>query len=57
MLKHPWLDMPPNYDFKYSEVEYQKNQLKKQMKAAEAGAPEEPPQEMGELVESDQELY
>jgi len=32
MLKHPWLDMPPNYDFKYSEVEYQKLQLKKQMK-------------------------
>jgi len=32
MLKHPWLDMAPNYDFKYSEVEYQKLQLKKQMK-------------------------
>jgi len=54
MLKHPWLNMPPNYDFKYSEVEYQKLQLKKQMKQAEvSNNPEEPPQEMGELVESD----
>jgi len=22
MLKHPWLDMPDNYDFKYSQREY-----------------------------------
>jgi hypothetical protein len=38
MLKHPWLDMPANYTTKYTEVEYQKLQLKKQMQAqAEQG--------------------
>ena len=29
MLKHPWLDMEPNYDFKYTELEFDKMQLKK----------------------------
>jgi len=58
MLKHPWLDMPANYVTKYSEHEYQKIQLKKEMKAQEDGnAKVEPGQEMGELIESDQELY
>lgn len=57
MLKSPWLDMAPNNDYKYSEVEYQKLQLKKNMKAAEEQAEAGTPQEMGELIESDQELY
>jgi len=43
MLKHPWLDMTANYDFKYSEVEYQKLQLKKQMKQAEEEVMKEKP--------------
>ena len=58
MLKRPWLDMPANYTTKYTEVEYQKLQLKKQMQAqAEQGDKQEPGQEMGELIESDAELY
>ena len=33
MLKHPWLEMPANYDYKYTELEYQKIQMKKQMQS------------------------
>jgi len=29
MLKHPWLDMEDNYDYKYTEREYETLRLKK----------------------------
>lgn len=32
MLKHPWLNMTPNYDYKYSDREYEVMSLKKQLK-------------------------
>lgn len=32
MLKHPWLDMEPNYDTRYSKKEFDILQLKKEMK-------------------------
>jgi len=32
MLSHPWLNMNPNYDYKYTEKEYEIMMLKKDMK-------------------------
>jgi hypothetical protein len=32
MLKHPWLNMADNYDFKYSDREYEVMMLKKDLK-------------------------
>ena len=32
MLKHPWLDMQDNYDFKYTDREYEVMLLKKGLK-------------------------
>ena len=29
MLKHPWLSLPDNYDYKYTEREYETLRLKK----------------------------
>lgn len=65
MLRHPWLEMEPNYDFKYTEREYEvmllKKELKNQMKGGESKqqdqADVEDRQEMNELVDSDYELY
>ena len=64
MLKHPWLDMETNYDFKYSEREYEVMLLKKELKNNMAGAKGqhqdlevEDRQEMNELVDSDPEMY
>jgi len=31
MLKHPWLDMPANYDYRYSEKEFTVMKLKNEM--------------------------
>ena len=57
MLKHPWLTMPDNYDYKYSEKEFQILQLKKQMKGGDDPLIDNPKQEMSELIESEPELY
>lgn len=64
MLQHPWLNMPDNYDFKYTEREYEvmmlKKDLKNQMKAGAGQQDEavlEDRQEMNELIESEPELY
>lgn len=65
MLKHPWFDMPDNYDFKYTDREYEvmmlKKDLKNQMKggtsAQQDDAVLEDRQEMNELIDSDPELY
>lgn len=32
MLDHPWLDMAANYEYKYSDREYEVMMLKKQLK-------------------------
>lgn len=58
MLEHPWLKMPANYDFKYTKKEFGIIQLKKEMKKEnEPFAADDAKAEMGELVESDEELY
>jgi hypothetical protein len=65
MLKHPWLDMPDNYDFKYTDREYEVMMLKKELKTQMKGggnaqqddAVLEDRQEMNELIESEPELY
>jgi hypothetical protein len=48
--------MPANYEYKYTELEYQKIQMKKQMQSKNDPPETEPAQEMGELIESDVEL-
>lgn len=62
MLKHPWLNMAPNYEYKYSDREYEVMMLKKQLKeqvkgtAAPAKNLDESIHEMNELLDSDQEM-
>ena len=41
MLKHPWLNMPDNYDFKFTKKEYEKMQFKKEMKGGMKGENED----------------
>jgi hypothetical protein len=65
MLKHPWLNMQDNYEFKYTDREYEvmmlKKDLKNQMKGTTGSQPDEAVpeerQEMNELIESEPELY
>jgi hypothetical protein len=60
MLKHPWLDMEPNYDTRYSKKEFDILQLKKEMKNKDPTEDlllDDPRQEMNELCESEPELY
>ena len=66
MLKHPWLDMSDNYDFKYTDREYEvmmlKKELKNQMKGGNNANQDDAEQdgdrqEMNELIDSDPELY
>lgn len=58
MLDHPWLNMPANYDYKYTEKEFQIMQLKKEMKGAEPDLTNNNYKlEMNELIESDPEDY
>lgn len=64
MLKHPWLDMADNFDFKYSDREYEIMILKKDHKKNIKGVSTQPTddvleekQEMNELIDSDPELY
>lgn len=59
MLKHPWLDMTDNYDFKYSDREYEVMMLKKDLKKGgqKDDGIEDDKQEMNELIDSDPELY
>lgn len=54
MLKHPWLDMKDNYDFKLTKRQIESMMLKKDMmKAGE----EKDDREMNELIDSDPEMY
>lgn len=57
MLSHPWLNMPENYDYKFTKKEYEKIQFKKDMKKEAEPFAEEAKLEMGELVDSEPELY
>lgn len=59
MLKHPWLNREPNYDYKYTEKEYEIMMLKKDLKqkVKPTGAKgDEGREEMNELLDSDEEL-
>jgi hypothetical protein len=59
MLSHPWLNLTPNYDYKYTDKEYEIMMLKKDMKmtASKGGRGlDDSQQEMNELIESDEEL-
>jgi serine/threonine-protein kinase SRPK3 len=64
MLSHPWLNMKDNYDFKYTDREYDVMMLKKELKnQVKGGAAQnddlalDEKQEMNELIESDPDLY
>lgn len=57
MLSHPWLNMPDNYDYKFTKKEYEKIQFKKDLLKDLDPFAEDAKQEMGELIESDPELY
>lgn len=65
MLKHPWLDLKDNYEFKYTDREYEVMMLKKELKNQMRGGASqqqddavlEDRQEMNELIDSDPELY
>ena len=64
MLSHPWLNMSANYEYKYTDKEYEIMMLKKDMrqasskggKGAGASGLDDSQQEMNELIESDEEL-
>ena len=59
MLHHKWLNLEPNFDFKFSDREYEVMLLKKQIKESgndkKGAGLDDSVQEMNELVESDQE--
>lgn len=57
MLSHPWLNMPDNYDYKFTKKEWDKISFKKDMKKEVEPFAEDSKLEMGELIESDPELY
>jgi hypothetical protein len=62
MLSHPWLTRTANYDYKYSDREYEVMMLKKDLKDKVKGGKhrdanlDDSVQEMNELLESDEEL-
>jgi hypothetical protein len=59
MLSHPWLNMGANYEYKYTEKEYEIMMLKKDMKlsAPKGGRDlDDSVHEMNELIESDEDL-
>lgn len=62
MLDHPWLNMAPNYEYKYTDREYEVMMLKKELKdkvkssgAKSSQALDDSHQEMNELIESEEE--
>lgn len=60
MLNHPWLNRPANYEYKYSDKEYEimmlKKDLKNKVRPGAKGGLNDSVQEMNELIESDQEV-
>ena len=60
MLNHPWLNMPANYETRYTKLEFDRLQLKKlkpESKPSNELQVDDPRQEMNELIESDPENY
>lgn len=61
MLDHPWLNMKPNYEYKYTDREYEvmmlKKDLKDKVKPGTKGAQnlDDSHHEMNELIDSDEE--
>ena len=57
MLQHPWLDMVANYDYKYSDKEYEimmlKKELKSKVKPSASKGLDDSIHEMNELIDSD----
>jgi hypothetical protein len=58
MLNHQWFNMTPNYEYKYSDKEYEIMMLKKDLKnkvkpGTKSGNLDDSVQEMNELIESD----
>lgn len=43
MLEHPWLNMEPNYDYKYTDKEFEILMLKKDLKSKVANAAADEP--------------
>jgi hypothetical protein len=60
MLSHPWLNLSANYDYKYTDKEYEIMMLKKDMKMTTGNKGtrglDDSQQEMNELIESDEEI-
>lgn len=62
MLEHPWLNMQPNYEYKYTDREYEVLMLKKELKdkvkngKGVAQNLDDSHQEMNELIESEEEV-
>lgn len=57
MLKHPWLKMEDNYDFKLTKRQIESMQLKKEVNIKSKDDEDKEEREMNELVDSDPELY
>ena len=57
MLQHPWLNMSDNYDYKFGKKEWEKIAFKKDLMKDLDPFADDSKQEMGELIESDPELY
>lgn len=65
MLEHPWLNRSANYEYKYTDREYEVMMLKKELKDKVKGGGgskgaaqnlDDSHQEMNELIESDEEV-
>lgn len=65
MLSHPWLNLSANYEYKYTDREYEVMMLKKELKdkvkngagsKSAAANLDDSHQEMNELIESDEEM-
>ena len=56
MLKHPWLDLPDNYDFKYTDRQYEVMLLKKDKLNKEDNTQEDR-LDMNQLIDSDVDIY
>jgi len=61
MLDHPWLDAAANYEYKYTDREYEVMMLKKELKdkvktgGTRSHVLDDSHQEMNELIESEEE--
>ena len=58
MLKHPWLSMPDDYEYRLSDREIEVQRLKKELQTMKPSKKETEPEqvEMSELIESDEEV-